>query len=248
MRVYVTGGVCVEHDGVAVHGRQLPGPQAALLLAMLAIESHRVVSREELAETFWPGRLPPAWQTNLRSVVSRTRSSLRRLGDRAGSTLVAEDHGYRLRLDGSDWVDFAEAIRSVHAAESALASDRLEDAAGAAWVTEAIARRGLLDHVDGAWLDAQRQRLGRVRVRGLDCLAAALSALGDHDEAIRHAERAITLDPYRERSHRSLIAAHRRANDLSSAVRALRDCEALLDELGVRPTRATLDVAHRGLN
>jgi DNA-binding SARP family transcriptional activator len=243
MRIYVTGTVCVERGEAAVHGQPL-GSQAGIVLTMLALEAGRTVRHEELAENLWPEQLPASWRTNLRSIVSRTRSALRPLGERVAEAIGGHDRGYRLRLSDADWVDFAEAIRSVHVAEAALTAGRPHDAACAAWLTEVIARRGFLDQVDGVWIDAQRSRLRTVRIRALDALTASLSALGDHDEAIRHAEIALSIDPYRERSHQALIAAHSRADDRSSAVRALRRCEALLEELGVQPTRATRDAVH----
>lgn len=240
VRWYVTGSVCVEAHGEAVGEHSLPGGKAVVALSMLAVEHHRSVSRGEIAEVVWGDVLPRQWETDLRSILSRLRTSLRQL-EGAAESIVATNGGYQLRLDPDGWVDFDEAVSSTHLAEAALASGNCDDAASAAWVAEAISRRGFLDHREAVWIDEQRHRLRSLRLRALDALSGALSGIGDHHDAIRHAELAVATDPLRERSHRHLIRACAAAGDRAAAARAYKECESVLrTELGIRPGPETL--------
>lgn len=93
-----------------------------------------------------------------------------------------------------------------------------------------------------------RRRLETVRLRALDCLAAALCEVGDNAEAVRHAELAVSLDPFREASHRRLIEVYGRSGDRGSAAGAFRACETLLaGELGVAPSPSTCAAYERAV-
>lgn len=247
VRIYVTGTVCVETADGWLDEDDLPGPKAVLVLVRLAVDRHDTVAREHLAELLWADAPPPRWEVDLRSTVSRLRSALRRLDDRLGRAVVARGPGYRLELGSDAWVDVDHAARAVHVAERAVRSGDHRRAATSAWVAEAIARRGFLDHHAGVWVEAQRGRLERIRLRALDALSAALSELGDHAEAIRHARHAVEIDAFRERSHRRLMAAYATAGDHGRAASTYRALEVLLaDELGVAPSPQTTR-AYRGV-
>lgn len=240
MRLYVTGRLCVEWGDAAIHEDDLPGPQAVLLFGMLGINAGQITSRDEIADALWPRGLPKTWESNIRAVVARLRATLRGLDDSVASAVVAQGHGYRLALGDGDWVDFHEAIGSLHRAEAALLSGKPQAAAASAWVAEAIARRDLLPSVEGTWLETHRRRLETVRLRALDCLAGALCEVGENADAVRHADLALSLDPFRESSHRRLIEVYGRSEDRGSAARAFHACETLLvGELGVAPSPST---------
>ena len=80
MRIYVLGQLTVEAGEAVAHERDLPGNQARVALAMLAVEHKRALARDQIADELWPERLPASWQTALRAVISKVRSSLSTAG------------------------------------------------------------------------------------------------------------------------------------------------------------------------
>ena len=98
-------------------------------------------------------------------------------------------------------------------------------------------------------VDIDGSRLEEVRLRGLECFAAASLGLGG--PALAQAEeRARTLTelaPYRETGHHILIEALERRGNLAEALRAYERLRILLrEELGVAPS-PTLQAVHRRL-
>jgi DNA-binding SARP family transcriptional activator len=88
------------------------------------------------------------------------------------------------------------------------------------------------------WADAPRQRLRHLYLELLDLLAADAADRGDVDEAVRLVRRACECEPLDEvrylRLARMLMSQGRRG----SARAALERARAVLDELGLAPSRA----------
>ena len=98
------------------------------------------------------------------------------------------------------------------------------------------------------WLDEWRRRLDDVRLRGLECLAAARLELGEPtlSQAEACARQLIELAPYRESGHRILLEALERRGNVAEALRAYERLRVLLrDELGVEPSAAVQRVYGR---
>ena len=57
-RIVLLGRLGVERMGRPVGAKPLAGGRAEVVFAYLAAEHRRSVSREELADELWPGRLP----------------------------------------------------------------------------------------------------------------------------------------------------------------------------------------------
>jgi DNA-binding SARP family transcriptional activator len=239
VRIYVVGGIAVEDGSAVLRERALPGNQARLALAMLAVEHRRPLSRDELADELWPGELPPSWETALRAVVSKLRGSLDAAGLPRG--LVESAFGcYRLRLDGA-FLDLDAAVDALHSAESALARGEPAAAAADALVACLICRRPFLAGLYNPWTLSVRDRIRGLPVHARVVLADAHSCAGSHALAARAAATAVELDPYREPLHRRLISARARAGDRLGAARALAAYrERLRAELGVEVAAETV--------
>ena len=102
---------------------------------------------------------------------------------------------------------------------------------------------------DLPWIDDWRRRLDDVRLRGLECLAAARLGLGGPTltQAEACARQLIELAPYRETGHRILMEALERQGNAAEALRAYERLRVVLrDELGVEPS-SELQRVYRGL-
>src|SRR5581483_1428897 len=171
LRLYVTGRLDIEQDGVLLDTRGIPGRQGRRMLAYLLCERGRLVPRDELAEAIWGEEPPRAWDAALSALASKLRTLLRALGPRQAARLESAYGCYRLRLAADAWVDLEAATRAIDEAEGALRGGAVAQAWPAACVASAIARRPFLPGEEGAWVERQRQRLRTLLLRALDCLA-----------------------------------------------------------------------------
>ena len=244
LRVHVTGTVLLVSDDSGVERmvdeQSLPGRQGRLLVAMLAIEHRRPVSREELAGELWADDPPPSWDLAVRSLISKTRTAIARLGiDPISGSFGA----YRWQMTPDTWLDFDEALAAIHRAESALRAGSSSVAAGDALVSAVITGHTFLPGIESPWIDRQRSRLVDVRIRALTVTGETWLHHGDHAEAARDAARILDLDPYREVAIRLAIRAYCEMGDRATAAHAYeRFKQRLAEDLGVEPTSETADL------
>ena len=246
LRIYVTGTLHIvgetppEAVPTRVDERMLPGRQGRLVLAMLAVEHRRPVSRDELAEELWPDDLPAAWDVAVRAVISKSRAALERLGTPLIDGAFA---AYRWRMPPDGWLDLDECGAAVHRAESALRAGDLTGAAGDGLVASVISGRPFLAGIDSQWVEMQRGRLREVRIRALDCTSEVWLQTGDPGEAARESRRILDLDPYHEPAIRRTMRSLMAAGDRAAAARAYQDFrQRVVEDLGVEPSDETLDL------
>lgn len=239
-RVHLAGTLCVEAGSERVTAEALPGRQGRLLLACLALE-HGPLPRERLAGVLWPETLPAAWETALSALVSKLRTALAP----AGAQIVSAAGCYTLEWPAGTWIDVERAAAALDEAEGALRAGAARQAWGPAQVAGALTARPLLPELSGEWIEEQRARLRRLRLRSLDCLAEVWIACGEAPLAVQAASEAVELEPFRETGWRLLMRAHDTAGDVAEALRAYERCRRLLaDELGVDPSRETAALHH----
>jgi DNA-binding SARP family transcriptional activator len=229
------GEICLTSDGRLVRANDLPGRQGRVVFAYLVTERGRTVARDELAETLWPHRQPSASEVALSAIVSKLRSTLAALGLSRGSVQAASGC-YQLALPGGAGIDTEAALESVHIAEAALQAQEVRAAYGPAVVACAILRRPFLPGEEGAWIDRRRDALRKLQLRALDCLAQIHAATGEHALALKAAEEAVELEPFREAGYRRLMVLHDSAGNRAEALRIYGRLDALLAaELGTGP-------------
>jgi len=235
LRIYLTGDICLTMDGNLLGAGRLPGRQGRVVFAYLVTERARTVSRDELADSLWPGRLPPASDVALSAIVSKLRAMFAELG-LGRETVTAASGGYRVVLPALAWIDTEAALESVHLAEAALQSGDPRGAYGPAVVASAILRRPFLSGEDGEWAMSRREALRKALLRALDCLAEIHSRTGEPSLALRAAEEAVELEPLREAGYRRLMLVHDSAGNRAEAVRVFENLKARLEvELRTSP-------------
>jgi DNA-binding SARP family transcriptional activator len=240
MRVYLTGSLCLEAGEQLLAESALPGPQGRHLLGFLAAEHARQLSRDELAGEIWPTSLPAAWESSLKSIVSKVRAALIRAG-MPGTELIRNAFGaYQFRLPGHGWVDVDAAVLAVHLAEAALKSGDLDGAAGHAFVARLITARPFLPGIEGMWADEWRRRLQDLRIRAVECMADVQLRRGRTSAAIQSAELVLGLDELRESGWRILMRGHAAAGNVGTALHAFDRCRLTLrEQLGAAPSPST---------
>lgn len=232
-RVQICGPLVIERGAERVEGR-LPGRQGRLAFTYLVAHRHRRVSRDELAEALWPGGSPSVIDAGLNPLLSKLRRAL-------GHEALEGRSVLRLHLPDA-WVDLEAAVEAIHRAESSIAQSDWTRAWGPSQVALFVAEREILPTEDAAWIDDLRRQLADIRLRALECYAAAELGVGGAElaGAVRAGEHLARLAPLRESGYRVLMEALAAQGNLAEALHVYsRLCVTLRDQLGVAPGPAT---------
>jgi class 3 adenylate cyclase/DNA-binding SARP family transcriptional activator len=240
LRIYLTGRVRVERGGELLDEQSLPGRQGRLAFAYLVLERRQPTPRSQLADLIWPDSPPPAWETGLSAVMSKLRAALNRVGLEGSRVLRSGLGCHQLQLPADTWVDIEAAHDGLHRAEVVLRDGKTQEAHGWAETASHITRRPFLPGEDVPWVENVRVQLRELRIRAEHCNSVIWSATGEFDLAVRAAEQALELDPFREVGWQHLMRAHFAAGNRAEALRAYERCRKLLaEELGISPSAPT---------
>jgi DNA-binding SARP family transcriptional activator len=235
------GGAVSLHDGRGnVH--HLPSARAQIALARLTIQRATGTTRHQLAETLWPNELPSAWESALRSVVSRVRAFVATAMPPGSNPVSVRSGHYVLSLPDDLVVDIEDGERALAQARQALANRSYGEARLLA--ATAVTRLGapLLVGHDGDWINRARDRYADLHLDALETASVAALALDEHGDALRLANEAAGLAPMRESAHRCGINAHVAAGNRAAALHLYHELRKMLaDEFGVDPSPETED-------
>lgn len=239
VRLYLAGRICVEAGGRILDERRFPGRQGRLVFVYLAAERHRAVSRDELIEELWGDAPPPSEDRSLNAIVSKLRGLFSRL-DAPGLEIAGAFGGYQVQAPADVWIDLEAAADGLDRAEGAMRRGGPLDAWAWAQVAYQVSQRPFLAGEDGPWVTRKRAELRDTLLRALDCLCAAYLCNEEPALAVRHGQRIVELDPFRETGYQHLIRAHAAAGNRAQALQVYEGCRRLLaEELGVPPSPQT---------
>jgi DNA-binding SARP family transcriptional activator len=239
VRIQICGPLAIERDGQRLDAR-LPGRQGRLLFTYLVVNRNRQVPRDELAEALWREPDPAAVDTRLNPLLSKLRRVF-------GADTVDGRSVVRLCLPGA-WVDLEAAAEAIHRAESSVAQHEWLRAWGPALTALFVAERGFLPGEEAPWIDEIRHQLTVLRLRALECYAAAGLGIGGTElaAAVRAGQQLVRLAPLRESGYRHLMQALAAQDNLAEALNVYGQLsECLRDQLGVSPSPATRELYER---
>ncbi|NUP67162.1 MAG: AfsR/SARP family transcriptional regulator [Nonomuraea sp.] len=223
----------LNRDGAVV---EVPGIRLRALLAALALEPGRIVTRSRLVDWIW-GERPPADEVNaLQALVSRLRRVL------PDGVIEAESGGYRLAVEPEavDVSRFERLVSRARGAEPAERADLLRTAL-ALWRGTAMADIGLRD---SDAFDAVVARLDELHVAALGDRVDADLRLGRGSELVSELTELVAAYPLREGFVAALMRALAEAGRGTEALTVYqRTRERLAEELGADPS-AELSALH----
>ena len=240
-RVQLCGRFAVDINGSRIEDT-LPGRRGRVLFAYLVLNRGREVPRDELLMAGWGEEAPIEAGNALSVLLSKLRHGL-------GADRLRGRTAIELLLPQATFVDVEAALEGAHRAESAIAEERWAQAWGPAGIAYHVATRPFLTGLEAPWIDQWRRRLEEVRLRGLECFAAAGLGLGGAAlaQAEERARMLTELAPYRETGYLILLEALERRGNVAEALRAYDRLRVLLrEELGIAPS-PTVQAVHRRL-
>lgn len=207
LHIFLLGATAVRRsDGSFLSGPLWNRVKVRALLAYLALQNGRPVSRERLIETLWPDMPYKTALNNLNTTIYHLRRSLEPTLEKASQSSYINYHGGQYSLIGGDshWID-------VRAFEERLREARLEkDPARQIEAYQAaleLYQGDYLDDLDatGVWSVSEQQRLQNLYLQGLETLADLLVQSGRREQAEAWYQQVLAVDPCRERAARRLI-------------------------------------------
>jgi class 3 adenylate cyclase len=211
--------------GVALGGKKLRA-----LLAVLALESGRVVSVDRLVECLWPGDPPETAAHAVQVYISQLRKAL------GSETVVTRAPGYVLEVD-REQIDVHRFARLADDGRAVLEGG--DPATAEAALREALALwRGpaLTDFAYEPFAQTDIARLEELRIATVEERVDADLALGRDAELVPQLEGLVAAQPLRERPRAQLMLALYRSGRQADALAAYRAAHATLArELGLEP-------------
>ena len=219
-RIQLCGRFAADIDGARIEAT-LPGRIGRALFAYLVLNRGRPLPRDKLLMAGWGEDAPAEARNALSVLLSKLRHSL-------GAEHLRGRTEIELLLPPAIFVDAEAALEGAHRAESAIAQRQWAQAWGPAGIAYHIATRPFLTGLEAPWIDEWRRRLEEVRLRGLECFAAAGLGLGGPAlaQAEERARMLTQLAPYRESAHCILMEALARRGNVA----ALDDIPAHADD------------------
>jgi predicted ATPase/DNA-binding SARP family transcriptional activator len=221
LRIRALGSVVIERDGTLIDES---ARSKELLLYLLCHPAGR--SKTQIAAALWPDAEPTKFRNNFHVTLHRLRKALG-----AAEWILVDGDTYvvdrRKRLD----FDVERFEREMQAALRAKSRTRIEQA------LELYRGDFYEDSSKGEWHLTLQSRLSDLRRKGLEALANAHAATGDHPAAAAVWERMIELDSLDELAARRMIESLVLAGETERARRVWTTlARALRQELGVEPS------------
>jgi DNA-binding SARP family transcriptional activator len=208
----------IWHDGATVEARFLggykltidgrPAPawragKATALFQYLVAHRERLVSRDWLHETLWPGKRPEG-SSSLKVAIHAVRCGIQ------GTDAVRIESwadGYVLRAD-SLWTDFEAVEAAVEAGRRAAA--RSDRAAAAEQFRRAVQsyQGAFLPESDTGWAADRREWLQTQVLQALTWLGELDLAAGDKWAAMKWYRQKLMIDRYAEQAYEALAEIH----------------------------------------
>lgn len=196
--------------------------------------------REQIVAAIWMDAAPAQARSGFHSNAHRLRRALH-------PDILQENHGrYRLNPGVRCWFDVAEFEQRCEELLKQRFDEFAEEQARRADEALQLYQGPLLDDLSPEWGEVMRTRLGGLFVALALQLGRYHAAQAEHQDAIRLAEQALTVDPYLEPAHASLMEWYAAAGQHAAAAHHYRQYSAqLMRELGEDPPPAVVALHRR---
>lgn len=245
VRIFLFGGVRIEHDGRPTAQKATRVVQA--LLAYLLLERHRSHARDVLVGLFWGDQSEESARGCLNTALWRLRRVLEPDGVPRGTYVANTAQGEIGFNRASDyWLDvavFEEHANRVLGRPAGTATEAdVEQLEGAL----ALYTSDLIEGIYSDWALCERERLRLVYLRSLTRLMRHHGERNAYEKSLAFGERILRLDPLREEIHREMMRLYLACGQRSQALRQFQTCrEILAAELDVAPMEETTAVYDR---
>ncbi len=244
LHVRMLGAFSVWRGEEEIRDRDWRSIKARQLLQLLITERGRMLSRDQIMDTLWPGLEMDAAANNLRVTLSRLTKALEpERPEGAPSHYIiqhSDTYGFNTQSDHQfDIIDFADSV--AHGRQAEHAQNPIEAIAAYRQAVDLYGGVLLPDSLYEDWSVVERERLGLLFNEAALRLGSLLLEQNATHEAIGLAWRVLEYDQAQEEAYRLLMQAYAHLGERSTALRLYARCvSALQSELGVPPLPETV--------
>lgn len=232
---------CLHSGNAAARPLALESQRARELLCFLLLHPGEPQAREVLASVLWGGQTTAQSLKGLRQALWQLQQALP--PEVRAELLHLHPDSVELRPCAElscDALTVQQAAGSLH---GRAGSDLTPAEARALREAAALYRGDLLAGWMPDWCLAQRERLHTLHLVTLEKLTDHCEVCRDWESGLAYAARILAYDRASEDTHRQVMRLHYLSGHRTAALRQFAACElALREELGVRPSRATLEL------
>ena len=240
IKVYLLGHFSIQCGNQKWKGAE--GSKAQELFCYLISHRQSAQTREFLASLFWGDTSREQSKKHLRQTLWRMHSC-RSSSDAAPRQRLIVVDGERVRLNPEiDWWIDVEEFERICARLKRLREFDSEAARSARQAVE-LYRGDFLEGYYHDWCLYERERLQNMFLATLDKLICYCLENGEYKEGLQYGEAILHHNPVSERAQTQVMKLHYLSGDRTAALQQFERCrKALKEELGVAPTRATLEL------
>ncbi|MBN2549709.1 MAG: tetratricopeptide repeat protein [Anaerolineales bacterium] len=212
--------------------------QARSLLAYLALHCQQACTRDLLAGLFWPEQPDAVARKRLSQALWQVHTALNQ-SHLPTEILLIEGNTLRIHPDLPTWIDVEEFSRL-------LAQPRATGASALERYELAIQHYAgeFMEGYYQDWVVVERERLHQLYLDALEQLVYEYKRLGDYTQALVHARRLASADPWREETIREIMRlCHLNNQDLEALEQYGLYRQILADELKADPSTETIALA-----
>lgn len=225
-----------DHNGNPV---SVPGAKQRALLAYLALNAGKQISRDRLMTLLWGERFDEQTRQSLRQALTKIRKLA------TGDTPLLRSDSDSVSFD-TDAVEVdAITFEEIASDDDQPSYDRATELYEGDLVETLIVKEPSFDE----WASGERARFHAMARTVFERAARHRQEAGKLAAAFEIAQRLVRLDPLREASHRLLMSLFAESGQRAAALKQFGSCAAVLSvELGVEPEAVRVPNAHYGAN
>lgn len=244
LAVYCLGSFQVYQDEQLVENWL--SRKALSVFKYLILEHPNPVAKEILMDKFWPDSDPESARRNLHQAIYALRQILR--GDQAEfNHIYFKNDCYTMNPDLDMWIDFQEFEKCINAGRRQDKSEDVDKAIEQYEIAEELYQGDFLEEdLYEDWPILRREQLCRSYFDLVDRLTGLYLQTGQYTSATYLCHKVLAKDRCYEAAHRLLMQCYLAQGQRHMAVRQYQTCmQALREDLGIQPTRETVELYHR---
>ncbi len=216
----------------------LPTQKAIGLLGYLTLHSGKELSREHLAELFWPDRPRTNARRSLHTALWQIRTMFKETGLNPEKLLVTTSSTVSWAPNVDFWLDVPEFEKGVTQGSPQQLQSAID-----------LYRGSFLSNVYEDWCLEERYRLEAYYLRALTKLISHYLNNRRFTAAMELSRLLLKADPLSEVAHRAIMVSNYQLGNRSAAIEQYQECVRLLKkELNIDPSEETRDLFQSIIN
>lgn len=242
LKVHLFGKFSIEAGGHPLPSFE--SIKAQELFWYLLCHRDRPLARESLAELLWRNSAPEQSKKYLRQALWHLQHVVNAAFKQRRNPVILAEHDYvTLRSQECLWLDVAEYETTCTACAKVRSSDLTVEQTDALLKAVELYRGDLLEGCYQDWCLCERERLKNIYLNTLNKLLGYSAKHGDLETGVLIGGQILSIDNVSELTHQKLMKLYYLAGDRPSALRQYTRCrQALQEELGVKPSKSTVEL------